>query len=54
MVPVHDEEIHVFVGGAGFGQGMGGSEEAQAIAAWVAATFPSTAVDGVTLYDLTA
>ena len=39
-------EIHYFVAGGGFG---GGSE----IAAWVAANFTATTVDGVTLYDLT-
>jgi hypothetical protein len=44
-------EIHWFVGG-GFGSGGTGTE-ADAIAAWVAETFPSQMVGGVTLYDLT-
>jgi 4-amino-4-deoxy-L-arabinose transferase-like glycosyltransferase len=46
--------IHYFIGGGGFG-GMpadSGSSASADIAAWVAQTFPSTTVDGVTVYDL--
>ena len=32
---------------------MGGSESSSEIAAWVAANFTATTVDGTTLYDLT-
>ena len=42
-------------GGGGFGGNqMGGSSASSEIAAWVAANFTATTVDGVTLYDLTA
>jgi hypothetical protein len=52
---VTDGRIHWFIGGGGgFGQNLGGSEEPQTIAQWVAASFPSTTIDGVTLYDLSA
>jgi 4-amino-4-deoxy-L-arabinose transferase-like glycosyltransferase len=51
---VADGEIHWFIGGGGFGGGqMGGSSASSEIAAWVAANFTATTVDGVTLYDLT-
>lgn len=46
--------VHYFVAGGGFG-GMpadSGSSASAEIAAWVAQTFPSTTVDGVTVYDL--
>lgn len=47
-------QVHWFVGRSGpRGTQSGGSDEAQRIAAWVAATFPATIVDDVTLYDLT-
>jgi 4-amino-4-deoxy-L-arabinose transferase-like glycosyltransferase len=49
-------EIHYFIAGGGFGGGgnqMGGSSDSGEIAAWVAANFTATTVDGVTLYDLT-
>ena len=49
-------EIHYFIasGGGGFGGNqMGGSSASSDIAAWVAASFTATTVDGVTLYDLT-
>jgi hypothetical protein len=55
--------IHWFVGSESGGAGgpggrmnadSGGSDAAKQIAAWVAATFPSQTVDGVTLYDLSA
>jgi hypothetical protein len=46
--------VHWFVGGTGpGGTASGGSNDAQAIAAWVAATYTPTQVDGTTLYDLT-
>ena len=52
-------EIHYFIAGGGFGGGMGGnqmggSSASSEIAAWVAANFTATTVDGVTLYDLSA
>ena len=50
-------QIHYFIasGGGGFGGNqMGGSSASSDIAAWVAANFTATTVDGVTLYDLTA
>ncbi|MHC5795069.1 glycosyltransferase family 39 protein [Lacisediminihabitans sp. FW035] len=46
-------EIHYFVGGGSVGQSSGGSAASAAIAAWVAANFTATTVDGVTVYDLT-
>jgi hypothetical protein len=52
-------KIHYFIGG-GFGgggrgrAGSGGSNYSSQIAEWVAATFTSQTVDGVTLYDMTA
>jgi len=48
-------KVHYFIGSGGFG-GMqnGGSSSSSDIAAWVARTFPTQTVDGVTVYDLTA
>jgi 4-amino-4-deoxy-L-arabinose transferase-like glycosyltransferase len=43
-------EIHWFVGGGGFGFGVGRSS----ITAWVAQHYTSVSVGGITLYDLTA
>jgi 4-amino-4-deoxy-L-arabinose transferase-like glycosyltransferase len=51
---VADGQIHYFIEGGSFGQSMGGSDEAQSIAAWVESNFTPITVDGVTLYDLTA
>ncbi|GAA3910021.1 ArnT family glycosyltransferase [Actinoplanes auranticolor] len=57
---VADGKIHYFIGGGrgGFGggrggTGSGGSDASSQISEWVAATFTSRTVDGVTLYDLT-
>ncbi|MEU5791407.1 glycosyltransferase family 39 protein [Micromonospora purpureochromogenes] len=50
---VADGRIHWFVGGGGF-RANGGSSAAQEIAAWVAETFESQTVDGVTVYDLSS
>lgn len=50
---VANGEIHYFIGGT-IGASNGGSDAASKIAAWVAANFTTTTVDGVTLYDLTA
>jgi 4-amino-4-deoxy-L-arabinose transferase-like glycosyltransferase len=50
---VRDHKIHYFIGGGGFGGQAGGSRSSSEIASWVAATFTSQTVDGVTLYDLT-
>ncbi|MCO7222419.1 glycosyltransferase family 39 protein [Klenkia sp. PcliD-1-E] len=51
---VADGEIHWFIaGGGGGGTGGSGSSTSSEITAWVEATFTSTTVDGVTLYDLT-
>ncbi|WP_253777360.1 glycosyltransferase family 39 protein [Goodfellowiella coeruleoviolacea] len=50
-------KIHYFIGGAGFsarGTESGGSDAAQRIAEWVAATFTASTVDGTTVYDLTS
>jgi 4-amino-4-deoxy-L-arabinose transferase-like glycosyltransferase len=53
-------KVHYLIGGglAGFGGRFGaartGSDDAQRIVEWVAASFPMSTVDGVTLYDLTA
>jgi len=49
---VADGDIHYFIGGGGFGQSMGGSNNSSEIAAWVADNFTGTTVDGVTVYDL--
>ncbi|MCG5457067.1 glycosyltransferase family 39 protein [Micromonospora sp. PSH03] len=50
---VADKKIHYFVGGGGF-RANGGSSASQEIAAWVAETFTTQTVDGVTVYDLSA
>jgi hypothetical protein len=48
-------KVHWFVGGTGPGGARrGGSDDAQRIAEWVAATYSPTVVDGTTLFDLTA
>ena len=47
-------KIHYFVGGGSVGQSPGGSAASASIAAWVAANFTATTVDGVTMYDLTS
>ncbi len=49
---VADGEIHYFIGSGGGGMRAGGSGSSEEIASWVAETFESTTVDGVTLYDL--
>jgi 4-amino-4-deoxy-L-arabinose transferase-like glycosyltransferase len=52
-------KIHYFIGGGGTGGGgmgggaTGGSSSSSAIASWVASTFTSTTIGGVTVYDLT-
>ncbi|WP_410621896.1 glycosyltransferase family 39 protein [Amycolatopsis sp. cmx-8-4] len=46
--------IHYFLGEGMTMQGSSGSDAAQQIADWVASTYQSTTVDGVTVYDLTA
>jgi 4-amino-4-deoxy-L-arabinose transferase-like glycosyltransferase len=54
---VADGKIHYFIGGGMGGRGAtssGGSNSSAQIAEWVAATYASQTVDGVTLYDLTA
>ncbi|MEA5366690.1 glycosyltransferase family 39 protein [Amycolatopsis sp., V23-08] len=45
--------IHYFLGEGMTMRGSTGSDAAQQIADWVAATYQSTTVDGVTVYDLT-
>lgn len=50
---VAEGKIHYFIGGGGFG-GRGASSSSTQIAEWVAATYTSQTVGGVTLYDLTA
>jgi 4-amino-4-deoxy-L-arabinose transferase-like glycosyltransferase len=47
-------QIHYFLGDGMTMQGSTGSDAAQQIAEWVASTYQSTTVDGVTVYDLTA
>lgn len=51
---VAQHKIHYFIGGTGFGgRGAGsGSTASQEIANWVAQTYKSQTVGGVTLYDL--
>ncbi|MEO3860190.1 glycosyltransferase family 39 protein [Acrocarpospora sp. B8E8] len=52
---VADKRIHYFIGGdRGPMGGNDGDNAASQISAWVTATFPATAVDGVTVYDLTS
>jgi 4-amino-4-deoxy-L-arabinose transferase-like glycosyltransferase len=50
---VADGKVHWFIGGGTGMRSDGGSNSSQQIASWVTATFPSTTVDGVILYDLT-
>jgi hypothetical protein len=50
---VADGKVHWFIAGGVGMRSDGGSRSSQQIASWVAATFPSQTVDGVTLYDLT-
>ncbi|MDX5459725.1 ArnT family glycosyltransferase [Micromonospora tulbaghiae] len=50
---VADGRIHYFLGGGGF-RANGGSNASAEIAAWVAANFTATTVDGVTVYDLSS
>ncbi|MEV6640393.1 glycosyltransferase family 39 protein [Amycolatopsis sp. NPDC051371] len=47
-------QIHYFLGDGLTMQGSTGSDAAQQIAEWVASTYQSSTVDGVTVYDLTA
>ena len=53
---VADGEIHFFIAGGGQGGGRGGqgdtSGSSAEISTWVAETFASTTVDGVSVYDL--
>lgn len=57
---VTDGEIHFFLTGGGQGGGRGGQGGGQGdtsgssteISTWVAETFASTSLDGVTVYDL--
>ncbi|MEV1147869.1 glycosyl transferase, partial [Micromonospora sp. NPDC049799] len=49
---VADGQIHWFIGGGAFPGTNGGSTASSEIAAWVADTFESRTVDGVTVYDL--
>jgi hypothetical protein len=54
---VRGGRIHYFIGGGGGRGGSasnGGSRSAQEIAAWVAANFTATIVDGATVYDLSS
>jgi len=51
---VRQGKLHWFISGGDFGRNLGGSQEAQAIEAWVTSTFTPTRIDGVTLYDLSA
>jgi 4-amino-4-deoxy-L-arabinose transferase-like glycosyltransferase len=50
---VADGRVHWFIGGATAMRSDSGSRTSQEIASWVAATFESQTVGGVTLYDLT-
>ena len=49
---VADGKIHYFLGGGAWMPGRGGSDSAQRIVQWVAATFTATTVAGVTVFDL--
>ncbi|WP_371830485.1 ArnT family glycosyltransferase [Antrihabitans cavernicola] len=52
---VSAHRIHYFLGGemmGGMRSGSSGSQDASAIAAWVAANYTSSTIDGVTVYDL--
>jgi 4-amino-4-deoxy-L-arabinose transferase-like glycosyltransferase len=48
---VHSRAIRYFIGGSMM-EGNGGSDLSAQIAAWVARNYPSSTVDGVTVYDL--
>jgi hypothetical protein len=51
---VAEGRIHYFLGGGRMGgRSMGGSDSAQQISAWVAASFQASSVGGTTVYDLT-
>jgi hypothetical protein len=50
---VSAHKIHYFIAGS-VGSPNGGSNASSQISQWVASTFTSTTVGGVTLYDLTA
>jgi len=50
---VSEKKIHYFIGGRGFGQQNGRSNDSSSIASWVEENFTARTVDGVTLYDLT-
>ena len=45
-------EIHYFIGGSVGGTQIGGSDDAEEIAEWVASNYEAQTVDGVTIYDL--
>ncbi len=50
---VRSGQVHYFLGdGAMSSSGTGGSDAAARIAAWVAANYPATTVDGVAVHDL--
>lgn len=49
---VHNGQIHYFLGDGTTMQAQSGSDAAQQIAAWVAANYTPTTVDGTTVYDL--
>jgi 4-amino-4-deoxy-L-arabinose transferase-like glycosyltransferase len=50
---VAEGRIHYFIdGGRMGGRSTGGSNDAQQIAAWVAANYTATTVGGTTVYDL--
>ena len=51
---VESGQVHYFIAGGGMGGSNGGSSATSEIAQWVADTFTSQTVDGVTVYDLTA
>jgi 4-amino-4-deoxy-L-arabinose transferase-like glycosyltransferase len=51
---VESGQVHYFISGGGMGGSNGGSSATSEIAQWVADTFTSQTVDGVTVYDLTA
>jgi hypothetical protein len=46
--------IHYFIAGGAGGPAGGGSSSSSEISSWVASSFTSTTVGGVTLYDLTS
>ncbi|HVV11926.1 ArnT family glycosyltransferase [Amycolatopsis sp.] len=51
---VQNKEIHYFVGTGSSMGGSSGSDDAEQIAQWVAATFTATTVGGTTVYDLSS